>query len=94
MTESRKPLYPNPFYVVLVFSSTALAITMFAWLVVPYIQERAAQGKGGAGSLALANWIDRNSVWLLTIELALIVISGIMAMVSDQWFRSKKGEGS
>ncbi len=94
MAASRKIVYPNPFYVVLMVVSGAFVLTTLGWLIAPMIQQKAlhpAPGATppGAGSLALAAWFDRWSVLLLTIELVLIVASGILAMASDRWFPEK-----
>ena len=94
MDEKRKPLYPNPCYILLVLVSSAFVLTTLGWLIAPMIQQKAlhpAPGSTppGAGSLALAAWFDRWSVTALTIELVLIVGSGILAMAIDRWFPSK-----
>ena len=96
MATSRKPLYPNPFYVLLVVVSTAFVVTTLGWLMAPMIQQKAqnlAPGANppGVGSLALAAWFDRWSVTALVVELVLIVASGILAMASDRWF-PKEGQ--
>jgi hypothetical protein len=43
------------------------------------------------GSLAMARWVDRNAPWALTAELAIMFVTGVLAMVTDPWFspRSK-----
>jgi hypothetical protein len=97
LASSRKPLYPNPFYVLLVVVSAAFVVTTFGWLIAPMVQRKAhilAPGARppGAGSLALAAWFDRWSVTALAIELVLIVASGFLAMASDRWF-PKEGQG-
>jgi len=94
MTHDRKPLYPNPFYILLVIVSAAFVVTTLGWLIAPLIQQKAlhpAPGSTppGAGSLALAAWFDRWSVTALTGELVLIVASGFLAMISDRWFPTK-----
>jgi hypothetical protein len=86
---NRKPLFPNPFYVVLLASSTAFAITALAYFVSPNIEQRAIRNPGaapGAGSRALAAWFDRNGPLTLGIEIALMFVSGLLAMATDRWF--------
>ena len=63
MTERRlKKLFPNPFYVVLLISSTLFVVTALAWLVVPSILDQAAAPQAKGGMVGLARWIDRNSM--------------------------------
>ncbi len=60
----RKPLFPNPFYVVLMVTSTLFVLTALAYVVSPYVgaNPNGAQKavKPGQASLALAAWLDRN----------------------------------
>jgi hypothetical protein len=92
----KKPLYPNPFYVLVVLAGTAFVITTLGWLVAPMIQQQAHKvAEGGAapspGSLAMAAWIDRWAVTALTIEVVVMVVAGVLAMAVDRWFPSKAG---
>jgi len=78
---------PNPFYVVLLIASTAFVVTALAYLVSPYVAQRAADRPGagpGPGSLALAEWFDRRSPTALAIEFAVMLVSGLLAMVTDR----------
>ena len=90
----RKPLYPNPFYVLLVLASTAFVLTVLGYLIAPMIHEKARNLPAGAappspGSLALAGWFDRWSVTAITIEIVVMTATSLLAMVSDRWFPSK-----
>jgi hypothetical protein len=87
----RKPLYPNPFYVLVVLAGTAFVITTLGWLVAPMIQQKAAAGGGppSPGSLALAAWLDRWAVTALTIEIVVLIAAGLLAMATDRWFPGK-----
>jgi hypothetical protein len=90
----RKPLYPNPFYVLVVLAGTAFVITTLGWLVAPMIQQKAHRvAAGGAapspGSLAMAAWLDRWAVTALTIELVVLIVAGLLAMAADRWFPGK-----
>jgi hypothetical protein len=87
----KKPLYPNPFYVLVVLAGVAFVVTAMGWLVAPMIQEKARNPAPGAaapgsGSLAVAAWFDRWSVTALTVELAVMIVAGALAMVADRWF--------
>ena len=66
-------------------------VTALAYLVSPYVAQRAADrpaagaGAGaGAGSLALAEWLDRRSPTALAIEFAVMLVSGLLAIVTDR----------
>ena len=77
----------NAFYVVLLVASTAFVVTAMAYLVSPYVARRAADrpaGGPGQGSLALAEWLDRRSPTALAIEFAVMLVSGLLAMVTDR----------
>ncbi len=88
----RKPLFPNPFYVILLLSSTAFVVTALAYFVSPWVGQKAAQDPGagpGAGSRALAEWFDRNGPLALGVEFAVMLLFGVLAMVTDHWFPEK-----
>ena len=62
-------------------------VTALAYLVSPYVAQRAANrpaGVQGQGSLALAEWFDRRSPTALAIEFAVMLVSGLLAMVTDR----------
>ena len=62
-------------------------VTALAYLVSPYVAQGAADRPGagpGRGSLALADWVDRRSPTVLAIEFAVMLISGLLAMVTDR----------
>jgi len=89
----RKALFPNPFYVLLLVSSTVFTVTVLAYLISPNIQQRALDhpgaGRPGPGSLALAAWLDRKGPIVLAIEFLVMFASGILAMATDRWFPSR-----
>jgi hypothetical protein len=86
----RKALFPNPFYVILLVSSTVFTVTVLAYLIGPSIEQRAldpsAAGRPGSGSLALAAWLDRKGPLILAFEFAVMLVSGLLAMATDRWF--------
>ncbi len=62
-------------------------VTALAYLVSPYVAQRAANRPAvglGQGSLALAKWFDRRSPTALAIEFAVMLVSGLLAMVTDR----------
>lgn len=90
-TPARKPLYPNPFYVLVVLAGVAFVVTAMGWLVAPMIQQKAKNPGGpGPASLAVAAWFDRWSPTAITIELVVLIVSGGLAMLADRWFRGDR----
>ena len=68
-------------------ASTAFVVTALAYLVSPYVAQRAADRPAagpGRGSLALADWLDRRSPTVLAIEFAVMLVSGLLAMLTDR----------
>ena len=62
-------------------------VTALAYLVSPYVAQRAADrpaAGAGLGPLALAEWFDRQSPTALAIEFAVMLVSGLLAMVTDR----------
>ena len=67
----------------------AFVVTALAYLVSPYVaatRGRPAGRRAGPGSLALAEWLDRRSPTALAIEFAVMLVSGLLAMVTDRRF--------
>jgi hypothetical protein len=90
----RKPLFPNPFYVVLLLSSTAFVITALAYFVSPMVEQKALAQPGaaqGAASRTLAHWFDRNGPLALGVEFTVMFVFGVLAMATDHWFAPKAG---
>jgi hypothetical protein len=83
---SRKALFPNPFYVVLLVASVVFTVTVLAYLVSPYAAERP---NAGVGSRALVAWLDRRGPLALGVELLVMLVAGVLAMVTDRWFRPR-----
>lgn len=84
----------NPFFVLLTLVSTAFVVTALGYLIAPLVQQQAREHPGagpGAGSIALAAWLERRASLALGIEIALMLVSGLLAMVTDPWFSPKRG---
>ncbi len=94
--QPQKPLFPNPFYVILLLASTAFVVTAMGYFVSPLVAQKAAHQAGAATprSLALAEWFDRNGPLALGIEVVLMFIFAVMAMVTDHWFSPKPSRRS
>lgn len=93
----RKPLFPNPFYVVLMVISTLFVLTALAYVVSPYVGANPngvrQAAKPGQASLALAAWLDRNGPMALGVEFVLMLGFALLAMATDQWFPSTTRRG-
>ena len=87
-----KPLFPNPFYVLLLVSSAVFLVTVLAYLIGPFVHQQHIEKRAvgpGPGSVALADWLDRNGPWALGLEFVVMLVSGLLAMVSDRFFSSR-----
>jgi hypothetical protein len=95
-----KKRFPNPFYVLLLLTSTAFVLTTLGYLVSPTIQRQAANQVDGRRvsptSVAAAAWLDRNAPKALGVEFAVMLAAGLLAMATDRWFPAKtaKSESS
>lgn len=88
----RKPLFPNPFYVVLLLVSTAFVVTALGYFVSPMVAQKAlnpVDDGPSPHSLALAAWLDRNGPLVLAIEIGLMFLFALLAMATDHWFSPK-----
>lgn len=88
----KREVFANPFFVVLMMASVVFVLTVLAYLISPSVLEAdPARPAPGAGSLAMAVWIDRNAPWALSVEVAIMLVTGVLAMLTDRWFspRSK-----
>ena len=80
-----KPLFPNPFYVLVLVASTLFVVTALAYLISPLVQ-----GSGPAGRETIAGWFDRHAPLALGVEFAVMLISGALAMATDHWFPARR----
>lgn len=84
---------PNPFYVLVLLSSTAFAVTALAYYIGPNIEQAAIdqlQGGPVLESMALASWFNRHGPTALAAEIAVMFVAGLLAMSTDRWFASMK----
>jgi hypothetical protein len=86
-----KKLFPNPFYVLLLLASTLFVLTVMGYLVSPIFRDQAVVGRpnAGPGSMSPAEWFDRHGPTALGAEIAVMIVSGLLAVVSDRWFPSR-----
>jgi hypothetical protein len=93
----RSNVFSNPFFVVLLATSVLFVLTILGYLVSPsIIVPDPARPRPGPKSLALARWFDRNGPLTLGVEFAVMLLSGVLAMLTDPWFspRSKSKGGA
>jgi hypothetical protein len=79
-----KPLFPNPFYVLVLVASTLFVVTALAYLISPLVS-----GTAPAGRETIAAWFDRHAPLALGVEFAVMLGAGALAMTTDQWFPAK-----
>jgi hypothetical protein len=92
MTEQRqrREVFANPFFVLLMGASVLFVLTVLAYLVSPYVLAPGAdRPPRGAGSLAMAEWLDRNAPMILALEFIVMLAAGILAMLTDAWFSTR-----
>jgi hypothetical protein len=83
----RREVFSNPFFVILLGTSTLFVLTALGYLMSPYVLvPNPARRQPGAGSRALADWLDRQGPLALGIELIVMLLAGILAMATDPWF--------
>ncbi len=88
----KREVFANPFFVVLMAASVVFVLTVLAYLISPAVLDAdPAKPPPSPRSLAMAAWIDRNAPWVLAAEFAIMLVTGVVAMVTDPWFspRSK-----
>jgi hypothetical protein len=85
----------NPFYLVLLIASTLFVITALGYLVAPSVLDQmpaAGPGRGAqnGSSRAVAAWLDRNAPLTLGIEFIVMLITAVLAMLTDNWFSTAR----
>ncbi len=71
-------------------TSVAFVLTVLAYLVSPSVLHPAAANAAPArGSIAVAEWIDRNAPMTLAVEFVIMLVTGLVAMVTDPWFTAR-----
>jgi hypothetical protein len=92
----RREVFSNPFFVVLLGTSLVFLLTIFGYLVSPSILvPDPSRPRPGPNSVRLAAWFDRNGPMTLAVEFGIMLVSGVLAMLTDPWFspgsKSKRG---
>src|SRR6516165_7989663 len=84
-TSRKNPLFANPFFAALVAVSILFVVTVLGYLVAPYALNPRPVVQGDA-SRAFALWLDRQGPLMLGVEFVVMLLAGILAMVTDDWF--------
>jgi hypothetical protein len=86
-SQHRREVFANPFFVVLMAISVVFVITVLGYLISPSVLEQVPGNPApGAGSREAAAWLDRNAPWVLAVEIAIMLLTGVLAMATDSWF--------
>ncbi len=98
-TSRKNSVFANPFYVCLMVASTLFVITVLGYLIAPYVLKEGqvpavGQVPPSASSRALATWIDRNGPLILGAEFVVMLITGVLAMITDDWFSKARASKS
>ncbi len=83
----RREVFSNPFFVVLLVASVLFVLTVTLWLFTTW--RVTARPQPGPGVVALARWLDSRSPLLVGVEFAVMLVSGVVAMLTDPWFSPK-----
>jgi hypothetical protein len=71
-------------------TSVVFVATVLAYLISPWVLAPApAAGEPGPGSIALALWFDRNGPLVLGVEFSVMLVTGVVAMLTDPWFTAQ-----
>lgn len=77
----------NPFYVLLLVASAAFTITALAYLMGPFVAQRALD-RPGSGPMALNLWLDRRGPSALAVEFVVMLVAALLAMATDRRYAS------
>ena len=85
----KRDVFANPFFTVMLATSVAFVLTVLAYLVSPSCSSRpppiAASPRLDLGR----RWIDRNAPMTLAVEFVIMLVTGLVAMVTDPWFTAR-----
>ena len=92
-TSRPNPVLANPFYVGLMVTSTLFVVTALGYLVAPYVIQP-AQAAQRQASRAFALWLDTNGPLILAVEFVIMLVSGVLAMTTEDYFLRRKKPGN
>jgi hypothetical protein len=86
----RREVFANPFFNVMLATSVLFVLTVLAYLVSPVVLEStAARAAPARRSIAFAEWLDRHAPMTLAVEIAVMLVTGLVAMMTDPWFTAR-----
>jgi hypothetical protein len=86
----KREIFANPFFTVMMATSVVFVLTVFAYLVSPYVLQPAdANAAQAPSSVAAAEWLDRNAPTALAVEFVVMLVTGVVAMATDPWFTTR-----
>ncbi|MDR3637707.1 MAG: hypothetical protein P4L84_28125 [Isosphaeraceae bacterium] len=87
--ERRRKVLPNPFFVLLLISSTAFVVTALMYYVSPMALQRSMETPS-PGSRPFLEWLDKRGPLVLGVEFVVMCMTGVVAMATDDWFAPVK----
>jgi len=86
----KREIFANPFFTVMMGTSIVFVLTVLAYLVSPYVLQPAdANAAQAPSSVAVADWLDRNAPTALAVEFVIMLVTGLVAMMTDPWFTTR-----
>jgi len=86
----KREIFANPFFTVMMATSVVFVLTVLAYLVSPSVLQPAVAGAAQArSSVAVALWLDRNAPTALAVEFVIMLVTGLVAMMTDPWFTTR-----
>jgi hypothetical protein len=86
----KREVFANPFFVIMMGASVVFVLTVLGYLISAFVLEpRPGQPPSSPGSIAVAQWFDRNAPLALAVEFGVMLLTGVVAMVTDPWFSPK-----
>jgi hypothetical protein len=86
----KREVFANPFFVIMMGASVVFVLTVLGYLISAYVlQPGPGQPPPSPRSIAVAEWLDRNAPLALAVEFGVMLLTGVVAMVTDPWFSPK-----
>ncbi len=92
-TPRPNPVTANPLYVLMMIVSTLFVVTALGYLVTPYVIQPGHVVQGQA-SRAFAVWLDTHGPLILAVEFVIMLLSGVLAMTTEDYFLRRKKPGN
>jgi hypothetical protein len=83
----KREVFANPFFVIMMGASVVFVMTVLGYLLSAYmLGPNPLLPARGRGSIAMAEWFDRNAPLALAVEFGVMLVTGVVAMATDPWF--------